>query len=208
MIHVFHGFLGSPMDFDFLKRDGVILHDLYSLSNYPEVNKEDVLIGYSMGGRMALDLAVKKSFQIKKLILINAHPGLSTVSEKNERKTFEKVVLNALYTKSKTEFLDWWNNLTIFRFDRPITTSDERFAGSLKLFERFLLSEQPDFLPELITQKDKVTYVVGLLDEKYLELTGDKFLPHDFVIKGISGGHRLFQHPEELLSLFREEGIL
>ncbi len=29
MIRVFHGFLGSPSDFNFLKRDGVILHNLY-----------------------------------------------------------------------------------------------------------------------------------------------------------------------------------
>ena len=57
MIHIFHGFLGSADDFSFLKSDEIVVHDLYSMKEPPHLNANDTLIGYSMGGRIALDLA-------------------------------------------------------------------------------------------------------------------------------------------------------
>ena len=208
MIHVFHGFLGSPHDFHFLKSDDVVLHDLYHLTEMPSLSGEDTLIGYSMGGRICLDLAMSVNFNIKKLVLINAHPGLSTQEERAERKSFEGKILENLTTMNKEAFLNWWNELPLFRFDHPINTSPERFEKSAELFKRYLLSEQVDHLARMIEFKDKIIYVVGLLDEKYLELAGEKLLPHDLVIKGVSGGHRLYQNGDALKTIFFEEGIL
>lgn len=56
MIHVFHGFLGSPEDFQFLNGEDVQVHDLYSMNQYPEIGLDDTLIGYSLGGRIALEI--------------------------------------------------------------------------------------------------------------------------------------------------------
>jgi 2-succinyl-6-hydroxy-2,4-cyclohexadiene-1-carboxylate synthase len=208
MIHVFHGFLGSPEDFLFLKKDDVVLHDLYRIDHFPAIREDDTLIGYSMGGRLCLDLAEKLNFRIRKLVLINAHPGLSTQEEKSERKIFEGKILENLSSMTREEFLIWWNGLPLFRFDQPIETSPERFEKSSELFKRYLLSEQKDHLPKLSEYKDKIIYIVGLMDEKYMELAGEKILPHDISIKGISGGHRLYQNRKDLKTLLTEEGIL
>ncbi len=208
MIHVFHGFLGSPDDFLFLKREDVILHDLYKMDDPPTILNDDTLIGYSMGGRVCLDLAENLKFNIKKLILINAHPGFLTEDERSDRKKFERKVLENINSMSKDEFLNWWNHLPLFRFDQPIETSLERFNKSSELFSRYLLSKQKDHLPMMIEFKDKIVYVVGLLDEKYLELAGEKILPHDISIKGIPGGHRLYQNVTALKTVLAEEGIL
>lgn len=208
MIHVFHGFLGSPEDFLFLKREGVVLHDLYHLDQLPSVGEDDTLIGYSMGGRVCLEIAEKIKFKLKKIILINAHPGLSTDEEKSARKEFEKKILENLTTMTKVDFLIWWNGLPLFRYDQPINTSLERFEKSPKLFKRYLLSEQKDHLPDLIEFRDKIIYVVGLMDEKYMDLVGELLLPHDIPIKGLSGGHRLYQNQDALMTILLEEGIL
>ncbi len=61
VIRVFHGFLGSPQDFHFLKGDRVVLHNLYESA--PVTSSEDTLIGYSMGGRLAIELAKKNGFR-------------------------------------------------------------------------------------------------------------------------------------------------
>ena len=208
MIHVFHGFLGSPDDFLFLKRDNVVLHDLYQMEQLPTIAHGDTLIGYSMGGRVCLDLAHKLNFNIKKLILINAQPGLSSEEERVDRKIFEEKILENITSMTKEDFLAWWNGLPLFRFDRPIEITQERFEKSSELFRRYLLSEQKDHLPQMVKFKEKIIFVVGLMDEKYMELAGDKFLPHDILVKGISGGHRLYQNGDALKTLLTEEGII
>lgn len=207
MIHIFHGFLGSPVDFSFLQRDGVVLHDLYEEKDF-HIEEGDILIGYSMGGRIALELAAKMNFNIKKLILLNAHPGPESEEERLERKIFEQKVLQELRTKTRTEFLTWWNALPIFTHDIPLSTSQERFDQSPELFERYRLSEQKNFLPEMIRNSEKILYVVGLYDEKYMELATELLLSQDLRVKGIPAGHRIYQNRDELLKLLEEENIL
>jgi 2-succinyl-6-hydroxy-2,4-cyclohexadiene-1-carboxylate synthase len=208
MIHIFHGFLGSPDDFCYLASEKVKIHDLYENFQVPAIEKDDILIGYSMGGRIALELADKCNFQLKKLILISAHPGLSTEEEKEYRKDFEKVICEKLGSETKEDFLNWWNSLPLFNFDAPITTTDERFKRSFELFNNYKLSDQKDHLPNLTKHKDKIIYVVGLFDEKYMELVSEKILPAEISVKGIPGTHRLFQYREDLVKLLNEEGIL
>lgn len=192
MIHVFHGFLGSPSDFHFLNDKNIISHDLYK--NTPQTGNEDILIGYSMGGRLAMELARKNGFQ--KLILINAHPGLEDDKEREIRSLWEEEVLERL-TIPET-FLAWWNALPLFTHDRPLVRVPQ---GSEELFKRMLLSRQENFLPFLTENKDRVHWILGQNDPKYSALAGKLA---DFNVQLIPGGHRLFQKPENLLPVIRK----
>lgn len=186
VIRVFHGFLGSPSDFEFLRAPGIVLHDLYRET--PETAPSDILIGYSMGGRVAMELAQKYGF--KKLILINAHPGLSDDKEREVRSLWEEEVLERL--TDEESFLTWWNALPLFKSDRPLTKVP---AGSSELFKKMLLSRQEDFLPFLKENSEKVHWILGKKDPKYSALSeGLK----DFDVNMIEGGHRLFQTPDLL----------
>ena len=209
MIHIFHGFLGSLKDFSFLKKENVTLYDLYEMEINPEIGPQDILIGYSMGGRVALEIASKNNYQLNKLVLINAHPGLATEEERANRTLFEDRVIQEMEEKTKEEFLTEWNSLPIFEHDLPVEVEDdERFKKSVELFDRYRLSKQKDHLPELIKNKDKVLYIVGLQDDKYMDLAESLLLPHDISVKGILGGHRLFQKSLELKQVLQDEGIL
>lgn len=209
MIHVFHGFLGSPEDFNFLKQEDVILHDLYSPNFNPDIKPGDTLIGYSMGGRVAMELANKVDWQINKLVLMNSHPGLEFDDEKESRREWEDSVLERLKTKTSTEFFEYWNELPIFEFDSPLAPiSDERYLASQKLFDQFRLSKQKNFLPDLEDHKDKVLYLVGLFDIKYFTLAEEVIANYGIQVTPIAGGHRLFQQPQEVKSILTNEGIL
>lgn len=208
MIHVFHGFLGSAEDFKFLEGEDIVLHDLYDMKNLPDVSPDDTLIGYSMGGRIALEIAERVQYKIKKIVLINAHPGLASQEERTDRTAFETKIIEGLKTRPKEAFLEWWNSLPIFNFDSPISTSDERYAKSAELFSKHRLSEQSNHLPLMIQHKDKVLYIAGLFDEKYMELVSEFLIPHDIIVKGIPGGHRLFQNVNELKNILIDEGII
>lgn len=209
MIHVFHGFLGSPHDFDFLKGDGVILHDLYSKDFNPEIKPGDTLIGYSMGGRIAMELASKANWEIEKLVLMSSHPGLELSDEKENRREWEDTVLEKLRSLSPVEFFSYWNQLPIFEFDTPLTAIPlERFKASSELFDQFRLSKQKNFLAGLEEYKDKILYLVGLFDTKYYSYAEEVLLPHGIKIIPVAGGHRLFQQPLEVKSILTNEGIL
>ncbi|WP_408096775.1 alpha/beta fold hydrolase [Peredibacter sp. HCB2-198] len=209
MIHVFHGFLGSPEDFKFLKQDNVILHDLYSMDFNPEINPGDTLIGYSMGGRIAMELASKVNWNIDKLVLMNSHPGLEFEDEKESRRDWEDSVLEKLKTMPSSEFFDYWNELSIFEFDSPLKPiSEERYLASQRLFDQFRLSKQQNFLPSLEDHKDKVLYLVGLFDNKYFTLAEEVIAPYGIQVTPIAGGHRLFQNSQEVKSILMNEGIL
>lgn len=207
MIHVFHGFLGSPEDFAFLRSQGdVVLHDLYDM-NEIKIQQEDTLIGYSMGGRIALELAHKNNYQFKKLVLMNAHPGLPSPS--TERTIWEDSVIERLQCLSPEEFLAYWNKLPLFKGDAPIhSISLERYKKSLKLFETHRLSKQTCFLPDLKTHHSKILSLSGIKDEKYAQIARDLISPTGVKCLFLNAGHRIFQNQSELISVLKSENVL
>lgn len=208
MIHVFHGFLGSPSDFAFLRDFGEVrLHDIYEEHFDFEIQLEDTLIGYSMGGRIALELAHQNHYKMKKLVLINAHPGLP--EPMTERRIWEDSVVERLATLSSEEFLTYWNKLPLFRGDKPLKNIDEeRFKKSLALFDKHRLSKQTCYLPDLAKYHDKVLSLSGLQDEKYAQIARDLIAPCGVKCLFLDGGHRLFQNPELIIKTLQSEHIL
>lgn len=192
MIHVFHGFLGSPRDFQFLNGPGISLHDLYKET--PQTNPGDILVGYSMGGRLAMELAKKNGF--RKLILINAHPGLVDDKEREVRSQWEEEVIGRLNIHGT--FLSWWNELPLFKHDRPLKIIPK---GSEELFQKMRLSRQENFLPFLKDNKTKVHWILGADDPKYSMLAETL---KDFDVQLLPGGHRLFQTPQVLEPAIRK----
>lgn len=211
MIHAFHGFLGSPTDLSFLG-EKARLHDLRSISLEAlaqELTAGDTLIGYSMGGRVALEIAARKNFQIKQLVLINAHPGLAKEEEIKARIRWEDEILARLQEQSPEDFLTYWNDLPIFAHDKPIKAQNkESFQEAAQLFRRFRLSHQENFLPALQKHRDQVLFLIGKDDEKYLKMANEYLLPAGIKCRMLDGGHRLFQKAPEVLKVLKEEKIL
>src|SRR5690606_19509224 len=196
-------------DFSFLKEANVILYDRYEMEVNPQIDPQDILIGYSKGGRVAVANASPNDYHRTTLRFITAHPGVATEEDRANRTPYEHRVIHEMEEKTKEEFLTEWNSLPIFEHDVPVEVEDdERFKKSVELFDRYRLSKQKDHLPELIKNKDKVLYIVGLQDDKYMDLAESLLLPHDISVKGILGGHRLFQKSLELKQVLQDEGIL
>ena len=212
MIHVFHGFLGSPKDFDFLPTDRARTYDLYHFdrdSFLKELQVEDVIMGYSMGGRLAMELAVASNFQLKKLVLINAHPGLSDRSSLPERQIWEESVMERLNTLSQEEFLEYWNKLPLFKADQPLKPMPQaRFTSSAELFTNHRLSQQKNYVPLLAQHKHKVLWIAGQQDEKYAQVARDLIVPQGIETEFIDGGHRLYQHPNSLVNILKAHNLL
>lgn len=125
----FHGFLGNATDWEpvcsFLSNCPCIGFDLPGHGNSPFVEEFTVdiprfhLIGYSMGGRIAMAYADKHPEQIASLTIMSAHPGLSSDEEKKKRLVSDREWTKLLFELSIDEFLIRWYNQPLFKSFKP-----------------------------------------------------------------------------------------
>ncbi len=154
------------------------------LSRY--TSPKPILVGYSMGGRIALQLADCA----KALVLLSAHPGLKTEQEKEEQKKREEVWINKLHTLPFDTFLTEWYAQPLFHSP----SADRRFYPPRRqLQEPRSLAKVMEQM-SLASQKYRDTFACpalflhGEYDEKYRNLYAK--LPKDISVEKINhSGH-------------------
>ncbi len=119
------------------------------------------LVGYSMGGRIALQKFKDKALT---LTLLSTHPGLTSAEERDARRESDEVWAKKLLHLPIDEFLKQWYDQPIFKPFRPrISMRREQNVVSLaKALLHFSLAHQPRF------EIDHV--VVGARDLKFKTL--------------------------------------
>lgn len=206
MIHVIPGFLSDKCDFAFLNNEfEVVFHDLRHTNTMvisAAISPSDTVVGYSLGGRASLQIADESGFAFKKLILLASHPGLHDQEQIQARKGWEDEVLTKLTTLSSSEFYGWWNQLNVFQHDSPLTSRD--LSGWAETFAKYRLSDQTHYLSFMKAHRDKILYVFGDKDEKYSAIATN-LSEAGIRTRKMNAGHRLFQSPNELMQILREE---
>ena len=66
------------------------------------------LAGYSMGGRLALHVALAEPARVERLVLIGASPGIADPAEREERRRADERLADGLERSSIEEFADRW----------------------------------------------------------------------------------------------------
>lgn len=80
-----------------------------------EVSEPITLLGYSLGGRIALHWALANPQKVQQLILVGASPGLATEAERAERTFADQAVAAYLRTQGLAAFYKYWHNQPFFR---------------------------------------------------------------------------------------------
>ncbi len=73
------------------------------------------LLGYSMGGRLALHWAIAHPERVHRLILVGASPGLATPEERDERRLGDATLAEFIRTRGLEAFFKYWHNQTFFQ---------------------------------------------------------------------------------------------
>lgn len=213
-LHCFHGFLGSQKDFSLFQN--TIIHDLYHLC---EKSKDDVLnlldaeiapgsilLGYSFGGRLAMQLFLKNPDKYKKCFILSAHCGLKDKAAKMQRVLFDQKCADKLRELTEAEFLEGWNSQALFSHDQPIEKFPVNDKNVLaRFFTEFGLSTQDYLLDELAEYKDKLHFFYGEKDSKYIDYAKNIQAMGFHTTLLENAGHRLLQsHSEQVRDIMRQ----
>ena len=72
-------------------------------------------VGYSMGGRLALQFAVNNPQMIKCLVLESSSPGIADDFERSKRIESDNKIIERIDKSTREEFLKFWLSLPIFQ---------------------------------------------------------------------------------------------
>jgi 2-succinyl-6-hydroxy-2,4-cyclohexadiene-1-carboxylate synthase len=138
------------------------------------------LLGYSLGGRFALGILARYPERFAHCVILSAHPGLTTVAERDARRAGDAELVELLRARGLTAFVDHWQAL-------PLWASQGDLSPELKAAQRELrlrqsaaglaqsllqhgLGEMPDLRPQMPAVRGEVDVVVGERDLKFVPL--------------------------------------
>jgi 2-succinyl-6-hydroxy-2,4-cyclohexadiene-1-carboxylate synthase len=136
---------------------------------------EAILLGYSMGGRIALYCAF--SYYFRALILESASPGLATFAERAQRRANDDALAERIEREGIEAFIDYWEQLPLFASQRnlPIAYRNAQRAQRLNNRAHGLANSlrgvgtavQPSLYQRLPELTLPVLLITGELDSKF-----------------------------------------
>jgi len=237
-----HGFMGSGQAFDHLieplsafcnpltvdllghgQTASVISDHAFSTEEQVEdleilfeksVRRPFFLHGYSMGGRLALQYAVRHADTLRGLVLESASYGLEEEKARAERRDIDEERARRIEADF-TGFLENWKKLSLF--STPAQIPGER----LQRYEAMQQNQRPDQLSlslrgfgtgtmpcckEKLNDLDlPVLLIAGALDDKFTRINSEmhRLLPGSRLVQMDQAGHRVhLEQPEAMVQLF------
>jgi 2-succinyl-6-hydroxy-2,4-cyclohexadiene-1-carboxylate synthase len=131
-------------------------------------------VGYSMGGRVALHLALARPDTVEALVLVSATAGIDDGEERAARRASDEALAARVEAEGLEAFVTWWLDLPLFATLPPAAAAlESRLGGSpgglaSSLRRAGTGTQQPlwDRLGELAMP---VLVIAGALDEAYRE---------------------------------------
>jgi 2-succinyl-6-hydroxy-2,4-cyclohexadiene-1-carboxylate synthase len=198
-----HSFLGSSDDWCHLTGDilsPVIFDPELGLKGWAKRfnqtrQSSGTLIGYSMGGRLALHVLIDNPNLWERAVIISTHPGLKDEQEKEERLRSDREWAGRFETEPWDALMKAWNSQPVFLGSKqPLREEKDydrkRLAGMLRSFS---LGLQDDFREEIARLPMPILWVVGERDLKFRMLASElKFQnPLSRVMVAVGAGHRV-----------------
>ena len=183
-----HGFLGHPSDWNIVRQQ--LGGDSQSLAIPRAAGWDDAvesvldglpkhvdLVGYSMGGRIALGCAIVAPEKVRRLVVVSASPGINE-SDRPERLRrdleLSSTLRNCSTTTERHAFLDEWYRQQVFTglTESEIAKLIQRRSGidvnqMADLIETLSVAKQPDYRDALRSIAPDILVVAGNRDSKY-----------------------------------------
>ncbi|RBW71331.1 2-succinyl-6-hydroxy-2,4-cyclohexadiene-1-carboxylate synthase [Bacillus taeanensis] len=187
--------------------------DLLSLLNQLEIEKINI-VGYSMGGRLALYFAHKYPERVNKLILESSSPGLETKEEQETRVKQDETLANFIKENGIKAFVEKWENIPLFNTQKALPDKvqdklrkerlNNNIVGLANSLQGMGTGIQPSLWDKLSSLEIPILLVVGEKDEKFCVIAEKmKNLLQNAQIKKISqAGHAIhLESPQTFVTI-------
>ena len=172
------------------------------------------LVGYSMGGRLAVYLASRRRADWQSVVLESASPGLATAAERQARCEHDRMLARRLLSTPYDRFLDQWYNQPLFasirrdpaRFEKLLAARDDVDTHG---FARSLLHMGTGSQPSAWNSLGLIPpslLLVGEMDAKFKEIAARmaaKMRTAAVTVVPDAGHNVHFEQPEKYASLVR-----
>jgi 2-succinyl-6-hydroxy-2,4-cyclohexadiene-1-carboxylate synthase len=169
--------IGDEVDYGMSQTAQAIVHwlDQFNIS-------QCFLVGYSMGGRLALYLTIHFPRRFIKVVLESASPGLATEAEQQRRVQQDQQLAATLETGDFSEFLQNWYrqplfcppDLDSFQEQQAREMGDRRRHNQplelAKSLRQMGTGSQPSLWQELAHIQVPLLLLVGELDQKFIHM--------------------------------------
>lgn len=140
------------------------------------------LLGYSMGGRLALALALGHPERLRSLVLESASPGLPTAAERSARRQQDEALARRIEKDGVSAFVACWEQLSLFASQQRLPAEQQTALRQQRLRNKARgladslrgagAGAQPSFWPQLTSLRVPVLLLTGALDVKYCAVAG------------------------------------
>lgn len=218
-----HGFLGKPEDWDALNPMENTRHiactyedtftesmsewsDIFNVRiaksyGIPDQKQLNILIGYSLGGRLALHLIHNNPKLWSSAVLISTHPGLNYCED---RINADALWAHHILSQQWGDVMSAWNSQGVFHNSKTPVREECQYNKDLlsKILTHWSVGKQQNFQPWLETLEIPILWCVGANDKNQAERAKELSLAHpqSKVALFSKAGHRVpWDQPKEFI---------
>lgn len=170
-----HGQSESPPNIERYRMAGAAA-DIMDLLDQLAISRTH-LLGYSMGGRLGLYVALQYPKRLRSLILESASPGLADASARAERRRRDQAMADLIDREGVPAFVDYWGRLPLWASQSKLPANklaaqrQQRLRNSALGLANSLrglgTGAQPNLWPELPALQLPALLLAGEADHKF-----------------------------------------
>ncbi|HAQ08278.1 MAG TPA: 2-succinyl-6-hydroxy-2,4-cyclohexadiene-1-carboxylate synthase [Bacillus bacterium] len=210
-----HGKTDSPNNsgrYEIIK----VARDLKVLLDELGIEKTD-LLGYSMGGRVAITFASLFPEKVRKLVLESTTPGIKSAADRASRIQQDHNLALRIEVDGVNQFIDFWESIPLFhsQLNLPDEVREQirsqrlnnNPAGLANSLRGMGTGSQPSWWDKLDSLKIQTLLITGTLDEKFCKIAKEmaSVLPNATHMSIFGCGHAIHvEEPEKFGTIVSE----